>query len=55
MRHLRHIVLAATVVGLSLTFAAPLASAQDSRRSGARHARHDGHVPSHVMVSAVRR
>ena len=30
MRHLRHIGLAATVVGLSLTFAAPLASAQDS-------------------------
>ena len=35
MRHLRHIVLAATMVGLSLAVAAPFASAQDSQRGGA--------------------
>lgn len=36
MRHLRHIVLAAAVVGLSLTVAAPFASAQDSQQGDAR-------------------
>jgi hypothetical protein len=36
MRHLRHIVLAATLVGLSLAVAAPFASAQDSQEGGAR-------------------
>ena len=55
MRHLRHIVLAAAVVGLSLTFAAPSPALKTPNGAVPGHARHDGHVSSHVMVSAVRR